>query len=86
MAEPAYVNGFVDGSDLVLLYRDARGEMRARRKPAEWSSFYKTADLARKPEVLRDLRSSSIVTGIRDEGEYTRIRWSRRRRRRRRRG
>lgn len=73
--EPRYVNGFVDGTDLLLLYRDARGQMLARRKPAEWSSFYRREDLDRHPDVIRDLRNSEYVAGIREEGAWYRVRW-----------
>jgi DNA polymerase elongation subunit (family B) len=71
--EPAYVNGFVDGADLVLLYRDDAGQMMARRKRAEWSNFFRRADVPER--VLRDLRNSSRVVGISEEGEWTRVRW-----------
>lgn len=73
MAEPKYLNGFVDGSDLVLLYRNERGEMLARRKRAEWSSFYRKEQL--KPDVMRDLRNSSFVVGVAEEGDWVRVRW-----------
>jgi DNA polymerase elongation subunit (family B) len=71
--ETAYVNGFVDGDSLVLLYRDETGRLMARRKRAEWSNFFRTADL--KDQVLRDLRNSRNVAGISVEGEWTRVRW-----------
>lgn len=73
MVEPAFVNGFVDGSDIVLLYRTEAGELRARRRRAEWSSFHRTEQLT--AAHLKNLRDSSFVLGISNEGAYTRVRW-----------
>ena len=75
MTEPRFINGFVDGSDLVLLYRDEVGVLKARRRRAEWSSFHRARDLAARPDVLRDLRGSEFVLGISEEGEWTRVKW-----------
>jgi DNA polymerase elongation subunit (family B) len=75
MSEPAFVNGFVSGSDLVLLYRDDKGVLRQRRRPAEWSSFHRTKDMRSRPEVVRDLRNSRYVLGITEEGPWTRVRY-----------
>lgn len=72
-AQPRFTNGFVDGSDLVLLYRNAAGEMLSRRRRAEWSSFYQRASVT--PDVLRDLRGSSYVVGLSEEGEWLRVKW-----------
>ena len=71
--EPAYLNGFVDGSDLVLLYRDERGQMLARRRRAEWSSFYRREQVS--ADVMRDLRNSSFVVGVSEEKDWVRVRW-----------
>ena len=71
--EPAYLNGFVDGSDLVLLYRDERGQMLARRRRAEWSSFYRREQVS--ADVMRDLRNSSFVVGVSEEKDRVRVRW-----------
>jgi DNA polymerase elongation subunit (family B) len=68
-----FVNGFVDGADLVLLYRNASGEMLARRRKAEWSSFYRRADVT--AEAMRSFRNSSFVLGVSEEGEWVRVRW-----------
>lgn len=68
-----YVNGFVDGSDLVLLYRDQQSTMLARRVRAEWSSFYRREQVS--AEVMRDLRNSSFVVGVSEEGDWVRVRW-----------
>ena len=70
------MNGFVDGADLVLLYRDPAGQLMARRRKAEWSNFFKREDLLPKPHVLRDLRNSQYVAGISEEGEFVRVRWT----------
>ena len=74
VAEQRYVNGFVDGADLVLLYRDAAGQRMARRRRAEWSSFHRRAQVS--AEMMRDLRGSDCVTGISEEGEWLRVRWA----------
>jgi DNA polymerase elongation subunit (family B) len=71
--EPRFVNGFVDGADLVLLYRDAAGQLMQRRRKAEWSSFHREADM--KPEHWRDLRKSQFVLGLATEGAWVRVRW-----------
>jgi DNA polymerase, archaea type len=71
--EPKYLNGFVDGADLVLLYRNERGEMLARRRRAEWSSFYRKEQVS--ADVLRDLRNSTFVVGVSEENEWVRVRW-----------
>ena len=68
-----FYNGFVDGADLVLLYRGDNGQVMARRQPAEWSSFYKRQSVP--ADVLRDLRTSEYVAGIREEGEFVRVKW-----------
>ena len=47
--------------------------MLARRRPAEWSSFYLARELP--PDVLRGLRGSQCVAGISTEGEFVRVRW-----------
>jgi DNA polymerase elongation subunit (family B) len=72
-AEPRFVNGFVDGADLVLLYRDEGGRLMQRRRKAEWSSFHREADM--KPEHWRDLRKSQFVLGMATEGVWVRVRW-----------
>lgn len=68
-----YLNGFVDGNDLVLLYRDVGGQMLARRRRAEWSSFYRKENVS--VDVLRDLRNSTYVVGVSEEGDWVRVRW-----------
>ena len=68
-----FVNGFVDGGDLVLLYRDERGAMMATRRRAEWSSFYRRASVT--PLIMRDLTGSSYVVGVSEEGGWVRVRW-----------
>lgn len=73
MQPTAFVNGFVDGTDLVLLYRDEAGELKARRRPAEWSSFYRAGALS--PAVLRDLRNAQAVAGLSEEGDFVRVKW-----------
>lgn len=73
MAEPRFVNGFVDGADLVLLHRDESGRLLKRIRRAEWGSFFRRADVT--AEVMRQLRNSPHVAGIREEGEWLRVNW-----------
>lgn len=67
------MNAFVDGAQLVLLHRDASGQLLARRRKAEWVSFFRTADLS--VDLLRDLRASRNVVGMKVDGEWTRVSW-----------
>jgi DNA polymerase elongation subunit (family B) len=73
VADPAFTNAFVDGQDLVLLYRDAAGQLLARRRRAEWSGFFRREDVG--VDLMRDLRASRFVCGISEEGEWLRVRW-----------
>jgi DNA polymerase elongation subunit (family B) len=72
VTERAYVNGFVDGSELVLLFRDG-GKLGAHRRPADWSSFH--APDALTPELLRELRESQCVAAISRDREHLRVRY-----------
>jgi DNA polymerase elongation subunit (family B) len=73
VAEPAYVNGFVDDRDLVLLYRNARGALCKAVRRAEWVSYLRARDLD--DVALRGLRTSARVVGMREEGEWLRVEW-----------
>ena len=72
--QPRFLNGIVEGRDLFLLYRDARDQRMARRVPAEWSSFVRRRDVP--AELLRELKASEFVAGVREEGEFYRICWT----------
>src|SRR6185312_1310383 len=72
--QPRFLNGIVEGRDLFLLYRDARDQRMARRVPAEWSSFVRRQDVP--AELLRELKASEFVAGVREEGEFYRICWT----------
>jgi len=74
VVQPKFLNGFVEGKDLFLLYRDAQQRRMARRVPAEWSSFIKRTNVP--PELLRELKTSSFVAGVREEGEFLRVCWA----------
>lgn len=69
-----FLNGYVEGKDLFLLYRDAQQRRMARRVPAEWSAFIKKAIVP--IDLLRELKTSSCVAGVREEGEFLRILWA----------
>lgn len=71
--QPAFLTGFVERDQLVLLYRNEQGLLMQRRRPAEWSSFYRKEDL--KP-FRRELQNNRFVIGTSDEGDWVRVRWS----------
>ena len=67
------LNAFVDGNQLVQLFRKEDGRVYALRKPAEYVSYLETKEV---PVVLgRELRGSSYVTGMRAEGRWCRVNW-----------
>jgi DNA polymerase I len=70
---PALTTAFVEQDQLVLLYRNDANALMQRRLPAEWSSFYRRAEI--EPH-LRELSSSRFVRSVADEGDWVRIRWS----------
>lgn len=73
--EPAFVNAFVEGSDLVLLHRDEKGQLLKRRRRAEWSSFHKSDEFKRRPDLYREIRNSRFVLGVSEEGPWIRVRY-----------
>jgi hypothetical protein len=74
MADREILNAFVDGGELVQLFRKPEdGKVYAARRPAEYASFLRRADVT--PEVERTLRSSSVVRGIKIEGQHLRVSW-----------
>ena len=72
--QPRFLNGFVDGKDLFLIYRDPGGTRMARRVPAEFSSFIRRTVVS--GDLLRQLKTSEFVSGVREEGEFFRICWA----------
>ena len=67
------LNAFVDGNQLVQLFRKEDGRVYALRKPAEYVSYLETKEV---PVALgRELRGSSYVTGMRAEGRWCRVNW-----------
>lgn len=75
MSERAYVNGFVDGSEIVLLYCDPDGKLGAHRRAADWSSFHDPGLIDGNPELLRWLREASVVAGVTREHGRIKIRY-----------
>src|SRR5882724_1793333 len=69
----SFLNGFIDGDGLVLLYRNDAGQVMQRRVPAEWSTFY---DRDRVQDQLRDLSQNRFCRGYVEEGKFVRVRWS----------
>lgn len=83
--EREFVNAFVDGQELVKLFREPRdGKVYATRQPAEYSAFLRRGEAeaaeyegnGRPGSLLRELRSSAVIRGIRVEGEYVRVSWT----------
>jgi len=72
--EVGYINAFVEGDRLVLLYRNpATGVLMQRRVPAEFSSFYWRDAIA---QHLKELGQNRFVRGFTEEGDWVRVRWS----------
>ncbi len=69
----SFLNAFVDGSQIVLVARDGSGRRTLSRVPAEWVSYFRTADLP--SELQRDLLRSSHVLAARREGPWLRVSW-----------
>ncbi len=73
-SEPqAYVNAVWQGSKVVLLWRDERGELRKREVPAEFACHLRLSDWT--PELERECRSSRAIKGFSVEGEWVRLRF-----------
>jgi DNA polymerase elongation subunit (family B) len=75
MSDRAYVNGFVDGAELVLLFRDEAGKLGAHRRPADWSSFHEPERLDAQPDLLRQLREANAIAAVTRERGFIRIRY-----------
>jgi len=67
------VNAAWQGSDVVLLRRDASGRLRKERVAAEHTCYLRAADVD--AELERGLRDSRHVAGVKKEGEWVRVRW-----------
>ena len=73
MVQREVLNAFVDGNQLVQLFRKEDGRVYALRKPAEYVSYLETKEV---PVALgRELRGSSYTTGMRAEGRWCRVNW-----------
>lgn len=68
------VNGYVDGSDLVLLRVDETGVVIQERKRAEYVTFHKLVEVP--PEMRRSIESSAHVVGARKDGDWYRVAWA----------
>lgn len=72
---PSFLNAFLENDNaIVAVSRDPAGRRKLARFPAEYVSYHETAALD--AEVLRGLRASRFVKGIRVEGKWTRIAWA----------
>ncbi len=70
MQQREYVNSFVDGSKLMLLFRTPAGELRAQSVQAEYVSYYEKND---KLEAI--VRRSQYVASFKAEGNWLRVGW-----------
>lgn len=68
-----FLNAYAEGSQLVLFYRTADGRVAKQVERCDPTCFIRASDLA--PEQLLELRRSSAVTGMRQEGDFWRITW-----------
>jgi DNA polymerase elongation subunit (family B) len=68
---PRYLNAYTKDDKVNLLYRNDLGELRRRTSPAEYSFFVRRGDLTE--DILRQLRSSSAVKSVLQEGAWFRI-------------
>ena len=71
MASEEILNSFVDGQELVKLFRSPKdGRVYAKRRPAEYSMFLRREDVG--AALLRDLKGSVVIRGVKDEGAFLR--------------
>jgi hypothetical protein len=75
MSDRAYLNAYVDGRHVVLVSRNSSGRIVRERIPAEWSAFFKEADLPRPLEASL-LRSSAVVGARREPGGWIRMQFA----------
>ena len=74
-AEREILNAFVDGSELVLLWRKLEdGRVYASRRQAEHVGFLRRADVG--ADLMRELRTSAVIRQIVEEGEFWRVGWT----------
>lgn len=67
----AFVNGFVEGRDLVLLSRAESGQLVERRIPAQWAAYFRAGELP--PALRRQLEGARSVASVKAEGEWLRV-------------
>jgi DNA polymerase elongation subunit (family B) len=67
------VNAYWAGTEIVVLARDDQGQLSRSTVPAEHVSFLRKEDVSR--DFLRQIQSSRYVRGVREEGEWLRVRW-----------
>lgn len=78
MTTKAFINGYLAGERVVLLYRDAVGLLTKKTTPAEHVTYHPlalAADSATSDAMLRDMRTDPRVVGVAQEGDYWRTRW-----------
>ena len=66
---------FVEGSELVLLYRKQEdGRVYAARRQAEYVGYIRKGDVD--AALMRELRTSVTIRGISEEGSFYRVNWA----------
>lgn len=68
------LNGYLDGSTVVVLYRDNAGAIRRTAKTAEYVVYVRVADVPQ--DMQRSLARSQYVRSYKVEGDWVRIGWT----------
>jgi DNA polymerase elongation subunit (family B) len=76
MAQQAFVNGFVVGDRVALLYRDTTGRLMQRSRPAEYCLFHPLDVCERigKPDFMRMVREDGRIAEVTQQGQHWRVR------------
>lgn len=70
----SFLNAYAHGPELVTFRRGDRGQLVRQVRRAEYSCFLRKAEVS--DELMRELRSSRAVAGVRDDGEHWRVLWA----------
>jgi DNA polymerase elongation subunit (family B) len=70
---PEILNAWLDGDQIVALYRAADGGTETRAVRAEWVSYHRVADVDM--DRMRAIRNHAAVRAVATEGEWLRISW-----------
>jgi DNA polymerase elongation subunit (family B) len=68
----AYTNAYLESdSSIVCLGRNEDGSLRTEKRRAEWVAYYRASEVG--PDLLRTLRGTRYVRGLREDGEWLRV-------------